>query len=186
MNNIDSPLAILEKKLRCGFQDKNKLLRAMCTSKVGATRAGIRGNPQDNSALAFLGEQTLKFLILSTYVETEHDVGVLMATVWRYTGRERLAEAGRRLELARWIKREPERASKIETDEYADAVAAIIGAAYLDGGMEAASHVVNAMDLWKKSSGPGGGLKVRFADDWSDENVREVPNSDLSSRGRPQ
>ena len=159
MNNPNSPFVNLEDKLNRIFVDKDVLLRALCTSEEAAKRAGVTKNPEDNSRMAFIGEQVLRFLVMVHHFAQGADLGDIMAGAWRWTGRERLAHAGRRLELGRYLLHEP--GSVVDAEAYADGVAAIIAAAYCDGGMDAVADVVEAMQLWRKELGSGDVMQDR-------------------------
>lgn len=124
----------------------------------------------DNQRLEFLGDAVLGLLAAERlYGEFSHEQeGSLTIRRTRMVSSVALCEAARRLELERYLKRNHGAAPLAPNAKtLADAVEAVIGAAYLDGGLAAASEVFAALELSSAAEkapwngNPKGELQIR-------------------------
>ena len=126
---------------------------------------------KDNQRLEFLGDAVIGFLAAERlYGEfPSDDEGSLTVKRTRMVSAAALCEAAARLNLADTLHRNRQ-ASPLPPDSktVADAVEAVIGAAYIDGGFDAARRVFETLQLsaddaadgaWRKN--PKGELQVR-------------------------
>ena len=105
---------------------------------------------RDNQRLEFLGDAALGLLAAERlYREFPRDEeGRLTVRRTRMVSSAALCEAAGRLNLASYLRRNRAASPLQRTSKtLADAVEAIIGAAYLDGGLEAARRVFDALGL---------------------------------------
>ncbi|MGH8914628.1 MAG: ribonuclease III [Acidimicrobiia bacterium] len=137
----------LEGRLGYSFQSPDLLALALThrsASSEDATRA-------DNERLEFLGDAVLQLVVTDYLYASLPDLaeGKLAKVRAAVVSRPALADVARGLDLGPHIDLAPseERTGGREKDSIiADTLEAIIGAVYLDGGLEAASRVV--MRLW--------------------------------------
>ena len=131
---MSEDLARLQRALGYRFQDEGALRRALTHRSVG----------HDNyERLEFLGDGLLNFVVGATLYQhrpkaAEGDLSRLRATLVR---EETLAVVARRIELGEVVNLGPGelKSGGFRRDSIlADALEAVIGAAYLDGGFEAA------------------------------------------------
>lgn len=125
----------------------------------------------DNQRLEFLGDAVLGFLSAEELYDKfpEEKEGALTVRRTRMVSSAALCEAARRLELKNYLKRNRAAADEIPDNSktLADAIEAIIGAAYLDGGIEAAREVYAALELEsarvdnEAESNPKGALQIK-------------------------
>lgn len=125
---------------------------------------------RDNQRLEFLGDAVLGLLAAERlYGEfPEEQEGPLTVRRTRMVSSAALCEAARRLSLADSLKRNHGAAPlSPNAKTLADAVEAIIGAAYVEGGFEAAREVFNALELSSQgeaiawNGNPKGELQIR-------------------------
>lgn len=139
--NLDN----LEHALGYRFRNRGLLLEAMVHSSC------IGDQPMQpvstNERLEFLGDAVIH-LVVSEALYSEHpdwDEGVLTRVRSALVARTTMAEVGRALQLGRYLRLgrgEAASGGRHRASNLADAFEAICGAAYLDGGFEAASAVV--------------------------------------------
>ena len=128
------------------FHDEKLLEEALTTPSFRAERMNVR----DNQRLEFLGDAVLNLLSANEIFakfqgDSEGDMSVRRSLV---VSSSALCEAADRLHLAEHLKfREnvaiPPRNAKV----YADAIEALLGAAWLDGGFDAAMSVYGYLGL---------------------------------------
>jgi len=128
----------VESRLAYTFQDSTLLELALTHASAGvSTQRGRR----DNERLEFLGDTVLDLIVAEDLYEDDeaHTEGKLTEMKAAVVSRKALADAARRLDLALAARlgrglaqREPSRAILANLFE------AIVGAVYLDGGLEAA------------------------------------------------
>lgn len=137
-----SAVAGLERRLGHSFADRALLERALTHSSVG------RGAP-DNERLEFLGDRVLALLMSEALLEQETgaDAGQLSKRLHVLVNRETCAEVARGLGVGPALRLpggETRRGARDQTRFLADACEALIGALYLDAGLDAARAVVLA------------------------------------------
>lgn len=124
----------------------------------------------DNQRLEFLGDAVLGLLAAERlYGEfSQEQEGSLTVRRTRMVSSVALCEAARRLELERHLKRNHGAAPLAKNAKtLADAVEAVIGAAYIDGGLSAAEEVFAALELSSNleaapwNGNPKGELQIR-------------------------
>ncbi len=137
-------LAAVEERIGHRFANK-ALLREALTHKsaIGAGRHGRRSNER----LEFLGDRVLGLavadLLISSYPDEPE--GALTPRLSGLVSEPALAEVARELGLGRWLevaKSEEEGGGRERPGILADALEALIGAVYRDGGWEAAALLV--------------------------------------------
>lgn len=136
-------MSLLEEKL--GYKYKNrKLLDEALTHK---SHAAEHSSPEDNERLEFLGDSVLG-LVVSGYLFHKHpseDEGYLSKARAAIVSRENLARWGKDLGLGNFLllgAGENSSGGKHRKSNLANAVEALLGAAYLDGGLAAVEAVV--------------------------------------------
>ena len=128
------------------FRDAALLEEALTTPSFRMTHPDAR----DNQRLEFLGDAVLGFLAADAlYHERPHDSeGPLTVRRTHRVSAAALCEVAARHELAPLLRRNQGAAELPRNAKtLADAVEAVIGAAWLDGGLEAAQAVYTAMEL---------------------------------------
>ncbi len=148
------------------FRDEALLEEALTTPSCKQTDRGVR----DNQRLEFLGDAVLGLLAAERLFGSlpREEEGSLTVRRTHMVSSAALCEAASRHDLAPHLRRN-KGASPLDpgSKTLADAVEAIIGAAYLDGGFAAAKAVFDALDLTDRakesewSENPKGELQVR-------------------------
>ena len=136
----------LEEKLGYRFKDATLLERALVTPAVRM----IERDAKDNQRLEFLGDAVFGLLSAEVVFRRHPDEqeGLLTVRRTRLVSGAALAEVAEKLGLRAWLKRNvgaheiPPRAKLL-----ADAMEAIMGAVWLDGGLEAARAVFMRLPL---------------------------------------
>ena len=136
----DSVLDGVEDRICHRFVDRDLLLRALTHPSYSLEHGG-----EDYQRLEFLGDSVLSFVVATHLYEAfpDLDEGVLTRMKVALTSGRTLADAGRELDLGpalrlgRGAVREADRDSVLE-----DTLEAIIGAVYVDAGLDAARGVV--------------------------------------------
>ena len=137
----------LEKALKLEFDDKSLLHRAMIH------RSYLNEHPdfplEDNERLEFLGDAVLGAIAAEWLVERRPDwrEGQLTKVRSRLTNAGALARVARRLELGRFLRLgrgEAREGGRDRDSLLADALEAVLGALWLDGGAEAVRKVFAA------------------------------------------
>ena len=114
---------------------------------------------KDNQRLEFLGDAVLGMLAADRlYADLPDDPeGALTVKRVRMVSASALCEAAGRLGIAARLRRNKGAAELPRNSKtLADAIEAVIGAAWLDGGLEAARTVFDALEL--KADAPGGAM----------------------------
>jgi ribonuclease-3 len=130
----------LEEALGYGFRQPERLLEALTHPSYVAERANAGA---DNQRLEFLGDAVLQ-LVMTTWLYRRHpDLAEGRLTQLRstLTNEEALARMARILGLGAWLrlgKGEVSGGGAERASTLADAVEAVVGAVYLDGGLPAA------------------------------------------------
>lgn len=152
-------LAELQELLGYRFREGRLLEEALThASLVGEKRRRGR-RMRSNERLEFLGDRVLGLVIARLLLERFPDdpEGALGARLSHLVSRDRLAEVARELGLAAWLRLsrgEESGGGRTNPTLLADCVEAVIGALFLDGGLEAAErfirrHWVPRMDALK-------------------------------------
>lgn len=148
------------------FQNPALLEEALTTPAYRMERPEVR----DNQRLEFLGDAVLGLLAADMlYLDNpKENEGALTIKRMRMVSAAALCEAAARLDLASRLKLNKGAAQLPKNSKtFADAIEAIIGAAWLDGGLAAARKVFEALSLSPNASGnlvfdnPKGTLQVK-------------------------
>ena len=139
------------KVLGHGFSDPD-LLRTALTHPSALTRRAGKGAPrqrggQDNQRLEFLGDRVLGLVVAEMLYRTfgKEDEGDMAKRLAALVRQEGLAHVARSIDLGRHLilsRGEAEGGGRDNAATLADACEAIIGAIYLDAGLEAARKFV--------------------------------------------
>jgi ribonuclease-3 len=140
MDKRAAAVADLEGRLGHVFADRPLLERALTHSSVG------RSAP-DNERLEFLGDRVLALVMAEALLgrDPEADAGQLSKRLHVLVSRDTCAEIGRALGVGPALRLpggETRRGARDQTRFLADACEALIGAAYLDAGLERARELV--------------------------------------------
>lgn len=135
----------LERLLGYAFRDRALLEQAL-THRSWVNESGEQG-PGHNEALEFLGDAVLGFLVSSRIFHacpgmTEGDLSKIKAYLVSAASLVKLAEAIRLGEFIRLSRGEEKTGGRAKRAILVDAFEAVIGAVYLDGGVEAAGDFV--------------------------------------------
>jgi ribonuclease-3 len=142
-----NPYKVLEKSIGYRFRDKSLLERALMHRSFRFEHDGINS---DNQRLEFLGDAVLGLAtaayLFNTYLDKpEGDMTSLRS---RVTSGKALAEVARKIELGDFLKmgRGEERSGgRDRASTLEDAMEAIIGAAWLDGGSRATDKIFKTL-----------------------------------------
>jgi len=142
MDRRAAAIADLEGRLGHVFRDRALLERALTHSSVGRGAA-------DNERLEFLGDRVLALVIAETLLTRESDAeaGPLSKRLHVLVSREACAEVGRVLGVGPALRLpggETRRGARDQARFLADACEALIGALYLDAGLDLARERVLA------------------------------------------
>jgi len=178
-------IAELEARLGHSFKDRALLERALTHSSVG-------GGAADNERLEFLGDRVLALVIAETLLQRDSDAeaGPLSKRLHVLVSRDACAEVGRALGVGPALRLpggETRRGARDQARFLADACEALIGAVYLDAGLDAARDCVLA--IWaqlldaphdERSANPKSRLQ-----EWAAAAGRGAPSYRLLSRSGP-
>lgn len=154
---IDADPVGVEAVLGFRFTRRDLLTRALTHSSQRGETGGEPVPDSDNEQLEFLGDAVLG-LVVSEFVLRfcpDFDEGRLSNVKSRLVNRVHLADVARSLGLGRHLlmgRGEERSGGRDKTSLLANALEAILGAVYLDGGLDAASavvlsHVIGAADI---------------------------------------
>lgn len=143
MSNSGADIDILQDILGHRFGDAQRLNRALVHASSTDNRA------DSNERLEFLGDRVLGLVIAERLFErfTDEDEGALARRFAGLTSREGLVRVATDINLDRFIKAErgdQETAKRSQASVAADTLEAVLGALYLDGGIEAARTFILA------------------------------------------
>lgn len=184
------PFRELEKHIGYRFRKKRLLEAALTHRSFRFESAETTG---DNQRLEFLGDAVLGFVTAAhLYREfSESDEGVLTSFRSQLTSGRALGRIGKQLGLGAYLrvgKGEARSGGQSRRSNLADALEALIGAAYLDGGLKAAETVfrkvllpeVDALsgDVWRDN--PKGKLQ-----EWTQRRWRSSPRYRLKEKHGP-
>jgi len=142
-------LQALEAKLEYRFADRELLAVAVTHSSRAHERSDEPQQTGDNERLEFLGDAVVGMLVAEGVYRryAELSEGALTRLRGALVSRRHLAEVARGLELGRHLllgRGEERSGGRAKTALLANAMEAVIGAIYLDGGLEAARRLVEA------------------------------------------
>ena len=129
-----------------GFKDLKLLERALTTPSYRT----LEPKAEDNQRLEFLGDTILQMLATEYVFKSfpKDDEGRLTARRKHMVSAAVLAAAAKRMEIATRLRMSNQMAGSQLADKFlADAVEAVIGAIWLDGGWEAARGAFDALEL---------------------------------------
>src|SRR5271154_6783845 len=144
MDRRAAAIADLETSLGYSFKDRALLERALTHSSVGQGVA-------DNERLEFLGDRVLALVMAETLLTADPvaEAGPLSKRLHVLVSRDACAEVGRTLGIGPALRLpggETRRGARDQARFLADACEAVIGALYLDAGLDVARERVLA--LW--------------------------------------
>jgi len=157
-----NPYRELEKRLGYKFGDRSLLDMALLHRSY---RFEARDVETDNQRLEFLGDSVVGFLV-AAHLYRMHagvDEGTLTELRSRVTSGKALAGVAREIGLGDYVrlgKGEEQAGGRFRETLLADGMEAVIGAAYLDGGVKAAEKIVVKLLLPLSQSTP--------VEDWED------------------
>jgi ribonuclease-3 len=139
-------IAELEASLGYDFKDRALLERALTHSSVGQGVA-------DNERLEFLGDRVLALVMAETLLtrDPDADAGPLSKRLHVLVNRDSCADVGRALGIGPALRLpggETRRGARDQVRFLADACEALIGAIYLDAGLDVARERV--LSLWRE------------------------------------
>ena len=137
----------LEKKIAYRFLRKRILGIALTHRSFRFENIGVS---YDNERLEFLGDAILGFLAAAHLynIYPDHDEGTLTALRSRFTSGKALAECAREIDLGKYLSMgqgEDQSGGRSRQSNLANAFEALIGAAYLDGGMRATKKIFDSL-----------------------------------------
>ena len=143
----------IEERIGYAFRDRSLLLRAL-TRLAYTLEAGLP--PETHmDALATLGDAVINVAVVEAVVATgAHDKGAITNRKMNLVNMSRLRSLAEDLNLAdyvRWGKGEAAQRVWTSGRVLAECLEALIGAVYLDGGMEAAAGVLRRRGLTEKA-----------------------------------
>ncbi len=144
-----NPYRELEKRLGYKFGDRALLEMALLHRSY---RYEAKDVTTDNQRLEFLGDAVAGFLVAAHLyrLHAEGDEGTLTELRSRVTSGKALAGVARELGLGDFVrlgKGEEQAGGRLRETLLADGMEAVIGAAYLDGGVKAAEKIVTKLLL---------------------------------------
>lgn len=134
---MPSSPATLQKKLGYSFQDENLLTEALTHASHGQEQGAV-----DNERLEFLGDRVLGLLVAEQLIKMFPGAaeGALAVRLNALVRKEACAAIAKKLELDQfmWLgPSEQAKRGKVNQNLQANAVEALLGALYIDGGLEA-------------------------------------------------
>ncbi len=145
-----NPYRKLEKALGYSFRKKSLLITALLHRSLRFERGG---EMEDNQRLEFLGDAALSLVAGDYLYKTFPDLreGDLTMHRSRLTSGKMLAQIGQGIQLGDWLqlgKGEQKSGGHRRPSNITDAFEAVIGAAYLDGGVKAVTRIFNRLFLF--------------------------------------
>ena len=146
------------------FTDPLKLWEAVQAAGSGNISAGTRHFPDGNKRLAVLGDTILRLVLVKEWYDStdargisnllpftcllsDRGIGRANEIMQRVGSNANLDRTGRLYELDDFICRNPAQPGHISPNTMADTVEAILGAVYLDGGINSVSQVMQTLRL---------------------------------------
>ncbi len=181
--NLAGNLAALESALGYNFADQNLLLNSLVHRS--APNEQPESYPESNERLEFLGDAVLDLIIARALYErfTDASEGALTRYKSTLVSEVPLAEVARALNLGDYLilgRGEEETRGRNKASILSDAFEAVLGAIYLDRGMDAAEGVI--LNLFKQElatvrerSAPRGDYKTALQE-WTQSKGKGLPS----------
>jgi ribonuclease-3 len=178
----------LERKLGHAFKDRDRLERALTHSSVGEGSKRVR----DNERLEFLGDRVLGLIAAERLIEIYPDSpeGELSPRLHALVNRDALARAARRIGVGPALRLSPgeSKSGGREKDTIlGDACEALIGAVYLDGGLDPVRALFDR--FWTEELEAIDRPKIKDAksalQEWAQSRGRALPLYKVLSREGP-
>jgi len=156
-DNTDTTLSSLEEKIGYVFQDKELVKRSLTAPSYRATH-GL-GPQEDNQRLEFLGDAVLGLLAAEyAYHRFDHQAeGFLTIQRSHLASGRALADTARQIGLGSYLRigLSDENTGGVEKERLlADALEALLGAAWIDGGMPAVTTIFQRILQQKVEEAP--------------------------------
>ncbi|HEX3986253.1 MAG TPA: ribonuclease III [Acidobacteriaceae bacterium] len=177
----------LEARLGYRFADEGLRALALTHSSRGHEQSDGGAEPEDNERLEFLGDAVVGMLVAEALYRRYADLseGALTRMRGALVSRRHLAEVGKDLELGQHLllgRGEERSGGRGKAALLANAMEAVIGAVYLDGGVEAARQLVE-----EKVVAPAAGvLRARLTADGGMGDFKSALQEQLQARGQGQ
>ena len=173
---MSADLDAFERALGCSFQDRELLDRALTHASFAQENDGDRGNER----LEFLGDAVIDLVIARLLYDDHPDwnEGDLTRARAALVNRGALAECARRIDLGRQLRLgRTERLSAGEGKDriLADGFEAVLGALYLDGGVDAVELVARRLFGEIIHLGPAPDPKTEFQE-WAHRQFKLTPS----------
>lgn len=144
--------ALMSLEVKLGYEFRNQALLARALVHRSHTHVAGKSRSEANERLEFLGDAVLELVVNEHLYRThpEFEEGDLTKMKSQLVCGKSLSEVAKRLELGEHIlmsRGEASTGGRTRSSILADAVEAVIGAVYLDGGLEPARKVIRAMVL---------------------------------------
>ncbi len=151
MARAEPPLDRLERRLGYSFRDRSLLALAVTHASYAHEMGRRTGQKMpDNERLEFLGDAVVNLVAAELLMELmpDADEGRLSRFRARLVSERPLAEAARDLGLGAWLRLgrgESKTGGRDKPSVLADAIEAVAGAVFLDGGLDAARRVLRRL-----------------------------------------
>ena len=141
---IQNQLSTLEKLLAYQFRRPELAFCAMVHASFRKEQQGYQRDLEDNEKLEFLGDTVLNLLVSETLMQRwpGFDEGQLSQMRAMIVNTRALARVAEEMQLSRWLFFGKGEGLGQKTNILADALEALIGALYQDGGLDAARHIL--------------------------------------------
>lgn len=174
--DADASVAALEAALGHHFRDANLALKALTHPSYSQPREGSRGNER----LEFLGDAVLDLAISHVFFEAnpDWDEGDLTRARAALVNGNTLAEKARALSLGPLIRlgiTEQRGGGEQKDSILANGLEAVIGAVYLDGGLEAAAALVGRLFADELNAGTAPRDPKTAFQEWAHATVQQTP-----------
>jgi ribonuclease-3 len=180
---MTADLEILEESLGCRFGDRALFERALTHASYAQENSGDRGN----ESLEFLGDAVLDLIVARELYEVHPDwtEGHLTRARAALVNRGALAERARQIDLGSFLtlgRTERRSSGELKDRILADCFEAVLGALYLDAGIDAVSDVIVRLygDRIGKQPRPGRDPKTEFQE-WAHREIQATPRYHMAS-----
>lgn len=183
---MPSSPATLQEKLGYSFKDENLLTEALTHASHGQEQGAI-----DNERLEFLGDRVLGLLVAERLINAfpEDAEGALAMRLNALVRKEACAAIADALELDRfmWLgPSEQAKRGKVNKNLQANAVEALLGALYIDGGLEATRPVFETYWLPLFDSVPSEPRDAKSSlQEWAQGQGLGLPSYEIVTRTGP-
>lgn len=167
---MDDELERLQALIGYQFKDRSLLELALRHRSMGKN---------NNERLEFLGDAILAFLVSEELFRDnpESDEAILTRRRSMLTDRTTLKMVGDRIDLTSYVRINPGLRGKVSQKMVADTIEALIGAVYLDGGIEASTCIIHTLVLHQETVEQVIGRVdwITRIKEWCDANRRSKP-----------